>query len=272
MSSVLLFLTYPQIPLKNTKIYATLWSPQTKEPIMANRLNEEQRQRVLEYMDLGILQRLDGNRLQNGAGTLIWLCGDADQHPHIFREHRVAWRDHHVGHTDYAARLHVKTNNGGPVLLDPEHLLLSNFFPGGDVVRYHLLDIISSCVLKGIHTIALCPHVVCGLETSVCGRDMDDTFTSVVRTKYLLKSMMRNPEFMAWVMSVMGAVNPLSEEAITFAKGLSDTIKVSIFTQFDFGPNDIVGKDRFSLFLSAEAWREYKNLPPYTHTIHIPTL
>lgn len=210
-----------------------------------NILNVTQKSHLEDLMERGILSPLDDHRLHIENGYVLVTCGDADQIMNIFMESGRVCATHRGD-----SRLHMITMNGGPVRLD-------NLYPLNQIWHSSLaekyFEIVSSCILKKMETVVLIPHAVCGME-NLMARDIDDSLTSVVRTKYLLKSCAKNPDFMNFVLGLMDSQGRLSPDAKDFAHELQlpGKFKVAIFPQFDLGEDGKIMK-----FLSGRNWKKH---------------
>jgi hypothetical protein len=140
--------------------------------------------------------------------------------------------------------------NGGPVRLDNLHPL-NQVWHKSLAEKY--FEIISSCILKKMKTVVLIPHAVCGLE-NLMAKEINDSLTSTVRAKYLLKSCVKNPDFMNFVLGLMDSKGKLGEDVKDFAHELQlpGKFKVAIFPQFDLGEDGKIMK-----FLSGKNWKKY---------------
>jgi len=215
------------------------------EKMSGNILNVNQKSHVEYLIRKGILSPLDDHRLHIENGYVLVTCGDADQIMNIFIENGRVCATHRGD-----SRLHMITMNGGPVRLDNLHPL-NQVWRSSLVEKY--FEIVSSCILKKMETVVLIPHAVCGLE-NLMAREIDDSLTATVRTKYLLKSCVKNPDFMNFVLSLMDSQDRLSTEAKDFAHELQfpRKFKVAIFPQFDLGEDGKIMK-----FLSGRNWKKY---------------
>ncbi len=225
-----------------------------------NILNPNQREQVKELRDLGILSPLDDHRLDIQDGFVIVTCGDGDQIHDIFVDSGRVCAIHRKD-----PRLHMIGLNGGPVRLDILHPV-TRVFPGGLIEKY--FDVVSSCILKGMSTVVLEPHAVCGME-NLMGRagDLRNTLTSTVRAKYFLKAAVRDPNFMDFVLRTMDSQCNLELGKKEFAQKLPDIFKVAIFVQFDMGEE---GKQID--FLSGRCWKKFVGNSIFADTSVTPFL
>lgn len=225
-----------------------------------NILNPNQREQVKELRDLGILSPLDDHRLDIQDGFVIVTCGDGDQIHDIFVDSGRVCAIHRKD-----PRLHMIGLNGGPVRLDNQHPI-TRVFGNGLIEKY--FDVVSSCILKGMSTVVLEPHAVCGME-NLMGRagDLRNTLTSTVRAKYFLKAAVRDPNFMDFVLRTMDSQCNLELGKKEFAQKLPDIFKVAIFVQFDMGDE---GKQ--TDFLSGRCWKKFVGNKIFADTSVTPFL
>lgn len=224
-----------------------------------NILNAVQKDQVATLRDLGILLPLNGHRLfRVENGMMVFLCGDGDQSGAALEDSRRICAIHRT-----EPRIHIIGLNGGPIRLDNLHPI-TQVFPGGLIEKY--FEVISSCILKGMTTVVLEPHAVCGME-NLMGRadDLSKTLTSTVRAKYFLKTAVHDPNFMDFVLRIMDSRGNLDLEKKEFAQKLPEDFKVAIFVQFDMGEE---GKQID--FLSGKNWKEFIGSDMFTDTSTLP--
>ncbi|MFH0857892.1 MAG: hypothetical protein V1848_04050 [Candidatus Magasanikbacteria bacterium] len=221
---------------------------------MANTLSQEQIQYVMRMRELGVFQELTGHRIPKNKKVVVCACSDGDRHRLTVEALLDAIQLPNGGTRNF----HVVGNAGGPIRGDVEHPL-SVRFPGSTLS--YIAEVLLGCVFKETPTIVLCPHGVCGAEKHL-GRKPADTVLSMIHAKETLRMFLRTPGFMTWLLAPLQA---LTESQLAFASELPGIVKIPLFMEFDMGDQKI-------FYVSAKEWRKHHKEPPFTPTIHIPTL
>jgi hypothetical protein len=108
---------------------------------------------VRELREAGVLQDVDGHRLNQSNGIILVCCADGDQMPDIWQfQSGIMQRQRQT------SRIHTLSLNGGALLI-PEGSMLNAEAHEDIVLLKHIHEAIT---LKGIHTIALYAHGPCG--------------------------------------------------------------------------------------------------------------
>ena len=116
-------------------------------------LTQADQELVRDLREAGVLQNVDGHRLDQSNGIILVCCADGDQMPDIWQFQNGIMQGQRQ-----TSRIHTLSLNGGALLI-PEGSPLNAEAHEDIVLLKHIHEAI---ILKGIHTIALYAHGPCG--------------------------------------------------------------------------------------------------------------
>lgn len=119
------------------------------------KLSNEDRILIEELRRYGVLQDIDGHRLDQKHGAIILTCADGDQMHDLFHHHEKII----TSNLSATPRIHTLALNGGALLLPPASPLHQKF--NEDLVLLHHIKVARD--LKEINTIVLYSHAPCGV-------------------------------------------------------------------------------------------------------------
>lgn len=123
----------------------------------------------------GVLQDVDGHRLDLAEGVILVACADGDQMPDLFR-HQASLQTEHRG----VPRPHLLALNGGGLRIPRGSSLNGG---AGEVL---LKDIGDARLLKGISMVALYVHAPCG-AARLAGFTLEQEITLLMDAKVRVK-------------------------------------------------------------------------------------
>ncbi|MEK7576400.1 MAG: hypothetical protein AAB482_01765 [Patescibacteria group bacterium] len=110
---------------------------------------------VKELKEQGVLKHVDGHRLSLEKGVISCFCADCDRSADIYAHQQGIVREQCKD-----PRIHMLADNGGP-------LLITKNSPANKVGRTRDIDFLDSIAFaiekKGIQTVALIGHAICGV-------------------------------------------------------------------------------------------------------------
>jgi len=122
---------------------------------MALHLSQEDQQLFEELKKFGVLQHVDGHRLDQSQGVFIVMCSDGDQSPDI-----ITFHSNLMNQQRDVPRLHLFADHGLALCLAPDSPLSRNY--RGQNLFESIGDVPT---LKGIKTGALYIHAPCAAAT-----------------------------------------------------------------------------------------------------------
>lgn len=131
--------------------------------------------------EAGVLEPLDGNRLDQRKGVILVPCGDGRRFNDIFRHHRKVARSQRRN-----PLVHVLSLNGGAL-----NIAEGSPLPEAERKGFSLMvDIAGARELMGISTVALYAHAPCGAATKLTDPplDIEEVVALLMKAKTRVKS------------------------------------------------------------------------------------